>query len=114
MGGVVCGALGCLLATPPPITLDGRGLSPVVEVWVLQEPARCRPGRKRPRNPTPGGIHPSLSGPSPAAPSAVCLARPWPRRRPTSVKGDCAWLNGLFYGGTVADTIALVQWLRDQ
>lgn len=107
--------LGCELASAPfpPITLNGRELSPVPDVWTLQEPAApVEPDDEE--KPASAGRSPVITG---ALAGALfgCAAGAGAALADASDDidgvGFCV-LTGLFYAGVGAGVGALVQWIR--
>ncbi len=115
MGELVCGVVaGCLLAASPPLTLDGRELSPVVEVWRPQEPAA--PATVSDDEPVAGSTstrHPILIG-AVAGGIGGCLygAAMGTVTSDITPSGSCV-VNALAFSGIVAGTVAFVNWYKD-
>ena len=94
----------CVLCATAPLTLDGREITPVLDVWRLQEPV-AEPEDK------PEGttiVHGALAGALAGCFYGVGVAG---SGDDLSRTGSCV-LNGLFFGGVGAGAVALVKWLR--
>ena len=114
MSELTCGLVaGCVLATLPPITLDGRPLSPVVEVWTIQEPAApAAVAEEEPDAPT------DLSRPivigAIAGAGLGCLFGAAASVMTTDIttSGSCG-LNAIVFGGFTVWTFAVVHWMKN-
>ena len=115
MGELACGVVvSCLLAALPPLTLDGHELSPVVEVWSLQEPA-VEPEPAADEQAAGGFVerHPILTG---AIFGAVggCIYGAAVGSSTSDLKAsDFCMANALVWSGIIAGTVAFARWYRD-
>ena len=113
---LVCGAVaGCLLVTSPPLTFNGNELSPVVEVWAIQEPAVPATTVEEEPNERDRSllIHPVIVG-AIAGAGGGCLYGAAVAVSSTDISpgGSCV-LNAIAFGGIVAGTVAFARWYRD-
>ena len=115
MGEFVCGIVAsCLLAAPASLTLDGRPLSPVVEVWTLQEPAApvTSADDEEPAAASFAARHPVLTGAIVGAAGGCIYGAAVTDGRDITRPASCA-ANAMFFSGVIAGTIAFARWYRD-
>lgn len=95
----------------PPLTFDGREISPVVEVWTLpsQEPAADADEADDEPSPSESLVRIGLvTGALWGCILGIALAAP-----PSDIgRGGLCVLNGLFFGSVGAGVGALVKWIR--
>ena len=103
-----------MLAASPWLMLDGRDLSPVVEVWALQEPVV--PATEAEEEPGAAGFAASPPGCNSAIDGAVggCIygAAMGSMSTDISTSGSCV-LNAMAFSGIVAGTVAFANWYKD-
>ena len=114
MSGLTCGVVaGCVLATLPPIALDGRPLSPVVEVWTIQEPAApAAVAEEEPDAPTDLSRQIVIGAIAGARLGCLFGAAASVMTTDITASGSCG-LNAIVFGGFTVWTIAVVHWMKN-
>lgn len=111
---------GCLLAgTPQPLTLNGNELSPVIEVWKLQEPAVDPDPEADDKEPAASASkffaarHPIWTGAIfGAGGGCVYGAAVGSTTSDITAAGSCV-ANAIVFSGLIAGTVAFARWYRD-
>lgn len=114
MSELTCGVVaGCVLATLPPITLDGRSLSPVVEVWTLRELAAPAAVAEE-ELAAPIDLSRQIVIGAIAGAGLGCLFGAAASVMTTDItaSGSCG-LNAIVFDGITAGTIAVVDWMKN-
>ena len=98
------------------ITLDGRELSPVVEVWRIQEPAVPAAEADADEEPAAVGFaarHPILTGAIFGAVGGCIYGAAIGSTTSDLKASDFCMANALVWSGIVAGTVAFARWYRD-